>query len=204
MSSITESTFVDSRLRLIQAATEAFMKEGYRASVDSIAARAGVAKQTLYNHFPSKNDLFSEVARLASSSILVTLEDGSRDVRERLLSFAAAFSAKVLGEEGLAYYRVMIAETARFPDLAQAFFVKGPEQTASCLAEFLDRAMAAGSLRRDDPRFAAELLLSMLVGYERTRRLLAGPSATSHADGARIEQTVDCFLRAYAPERASR
>ena len=203
MSSITEIPFADCRLRLIQAATEAFMKEGYRASVDSIAARAGVAKQTLYNHFPSKDDLFSEVARLASSAILVTLEDGSRDVRERLLSFAAAFSKKVLGEEGLAGYRTMIAEAARFPDLAKAFFQKGPDQTANCLAAFLERAMAEGKLRRDDPRFAAELLLSMLVGYERTRRLLSGTSASSDADDARIEQTVDCFLRAYAPERTS-
>ena len=60
MSNPAESAVAETRNRLIQAAREAFMAEGYRASVEGIAARAGVAKQTLYNHFPSKDELFSE------------------------------------------------------------------------------------------------------------------------------------------------
>ena len=47
------------RERLILAASQALMEEGYRASVDRIAALAGVAKQTLYNHFTSKEELYT-------------------------------------------------------------------------------------------------------------------------------------------------
>ncbi|MDH5264591.1 MAG: TetR/AcrR family transcriptional regulator, partial [Betaproteobacteria bacterium] len=55
------------RERLVRAASEVFREEGYRASIDAIAARAGVARQTIYNHFASKEDLFRGVANLAAA-----------------------------------------------------------------------------------------------------------------------------------------
>jgi len=193
-----ENASADTRTRLVHAAREAFMKDGYRASVDGIAARAGVAKQTLYNHFPSKDDLFSEAAGLASAAIVVTLEGETGDLRASLLRFAATFRERVLGDEGLAMFRALTAETARFPALAQAFFAKGPDQTAARLADFLGNAMADGRLRRDDPRFAAEMLLGMLGGVEHFRRLCTAPRPDA-AEHTRIEQIVDAFLRAFAP-----
>ncbi|HUW51682.1 MAG TPA: TetR/AcrR family transcriptional regulator [Sulfuricella sp.] len=196
MSNPEDST--DTRTRLIQAAREAFMERGYRVSVDRIAARAGVAKQTLYNHFPSKDDLFSEAATLASAAIMVTLDGQTDDVRASLLRFAASFREKVLGDEGLAMFRALTAETTRFPALAQAFFAKGPDQTASRLADFLGRAMADGRLRQDDSRLAAEMLMGMLSGIEHVRRLCTAPPPEV-AENTRIAQIVDCFLRAYTP-----
>lgn len=200
MSHPADAFLTDSRRRLIEAATEAFMAEGYRASVDRIAARAGVAKQTLYNHFPCKGELFSEVAHIAATSILVTLDNKNGDVRECLLRFSLALTEKVLGDEGLAFFRTLVAEAGRFPDLAQAFYAKGPEQTVSRLAAYLEGTMAAGLLRRDDPRFAAEMLVGMLVGFERTRRLCGVAPLSPEAGRDRVERMVDGFLRAYAPE----
>lgn len=200
MSHPADAFLTDSRQRLIEAAAEAFMAEGYRASVDRIAARAGVAKQTLYNHFPGKDELFGEVAHMAASSILVALDDESDDVRECLLRFSLALTAKVLGGEGLALFRVLVAEAVRFPELAKAFYAKGPEQTVGRLSAYLEGAMAAGKLRRDDPRFAAEMLVGMLVGFERTRRLCGEAPLSPEAERLRVERMVDGFLRAFAPE----
>ncbi len=194
-----ESAVADTRNRLIQAAREAFMEEGYRASVDGIAARAGVAKQTLYNHFPSKDELFSESVGLVSAAIVVTLDGQTDDVRATLLRFGSAFRQKVHGAEGLALFRTLMAEAVRFPTLAQAFFAKGPEQTAARLADFLGRAMAAGRLRRDDPRFAAEMLVGMLHNIDHFRRLSSNILLPEALEESRIGQIVDCFLRAYAP-----
>ncbi|OIP17955.1 MAG: hypothetical protein AUK53_01605 [Betaproteobacteria bacterium CG2_30_59_46] len=198
MSSPAEAA-AETRNRLIQAAREAFMAEGYRASVDGIAARAGVAKQTLYNHFPSKDELFSESVGLVSAAIVVTLDGQTDDVRATLLRFGATFRQKVHGAEGLALFRTLMAEAARFPALAQAFFAKGPEQTAARLADFLGRAMAAGHLRQDDPRFAAEMLLGMFHNIDHFRRLSNNTPLPEALEKSRIGRIVDCFLRAYEP-----
>lgn len=201
MSAPADTFLTDSRQRLIEAAKEVFMEEGYRASMDRIAAHAGVARQTLYNHFPGKDDLFGEVVRQAAATILVTLEAGGKDVRLSLLAFAQAFCTRVLSREGLAFYRTIVGEAGRFPELAKAFFAKGPEQTANGLAAYLELAMIDGRLRRDDSRLAAELLLGMLSGFERTRRLCGAPATAQAAEAIRVTAIVDCFLRAYAPER---
>ena len=175
------------------------MAEGYRASVEGIAARAGVAKQTLYNHFPSKEELFSESVGLVSASIVVSLDGKTDDVRATLLKFCTAFRQKVHGVEGISMFRTLMAEAARFPSLAQAFFTKGPEQTATRLANFLDRAMTADQLRKDDPRFAAEMLLGLLNNIDHFRCLSGSTPLPEALENARIRQILDCFLRAYAP-----
>src|SRR5450759_5860110 len=112
-----EIAFADSHRRLIQAAADAFMKEGYRASMDRIAERAGVARQTVYNHFPSKKDLFSEVAHIAAEDILISLDGDGGDLRERLLGFAAALRQRVLCAEGLAMFRTLSAEAVSYTHL---------------------------------------------------------------------------------------
>lgn len=190
---------IDNRQRLIRAASEVFMEEGYRASIDRIAVRAGVARQTVYNHFPSKDDLFSEVANIAAGAILISLDGDGGDVRERLLRFGAALRQCVLGNEGLAMSRTLSAEAPRFPTLAQAFFDKGPGQTLRRLADFLARVMDEGALRRDDPLFAAEMLISMLDGFDRTRRMFGAAALPSDQEQNRVARIVDSFLRAYAP-----
>ena len=50
------------RMRIVDAAYESFWRLGYRrASVDSIAARAGLTKRTVYGYFRSKDDLLAAV-----------------------------------------------------------------------------------------------------------------------------------------------
>jgi len=197
MSELDDSSS-DCRSRLLQAATAAFLEEGYRVSVDRIAARAGVAKQTLYNYFPSKDDLFCEVIRQGTAAMLVALDGDHEPLRARLLRFAQAFRDCVLGDEAIAFFRTIAAEAPRFPKMTAAFYANGPEQTTQRLARVLEQAMADGELRRDEPLFAAKMLLAMLSECERTERLFSVVSATpaSEADTVRI---VDLFLRAYTP-----
>jgi len=196
----TEPAATESRQRLIRAAAEAFMEEGYRASIDRIAARAGVVRQTVYNHFASKDDLFSEVAHVAAGAILVSLDGDGGEIRERLLRFGEALRQQTIGDEGLAMFRTVSAEVPRFPALGQAFFDKGPGQTVRRLADFLARAMNEGTLRRDEPLFVAEMLFSMLAGFDRASRLFGAPLLPADQELDRVTRIVDCFLRAYAPE----
>jgi AcrR family transcriptional regulator len=188
----------DTRQRLLKAACDAFREEGYKVSIDRLAARAHVARQTLYNYFPSKDVLFAEAVRHIIQSVLVTLNrDG--DVRATLLAFSEAYRAKVLSAEGIAIFRTLTAEAPRFPALAKQFFRQGPQTTRKRLAEYLSRAMEQGWLKRDDPDFAAEMLTAMLADFDRLRGLMN--LQTDLLKSTKAAQVVDCFLRAFAPEK---
>ena len=189
----------DTRARILTAALSAFSERGYGASVDEIARLAGVVKQTLYHHFGSKEALFHEAIKGLAEELLISLEPPGTGLRENLLRFARLYRAKTLSVQGLALHRMMVAESARFPELSRAVFEAACSVAWSGLAQVLRRAMERGELRRDDPDFAAEMLISMLSGLERNRRLHGVAEGPAEGAAGRVEQIVDCFLRAFAP-----
>jgi TetR/AcrR family transcriptional repressor of mexJK operon len=190
--------------RCLAAAMEVFLEDGYRASMEKIAARAGVAKQTLYNNFPSKDTLFGDVIRFATRDVPLPLDTADGDVRGPLLKFAIAFRRLILSREGLGLHRIIVSEAPRFPELAKAFNKMGPEKVHNALVSFLEQAMERGLLRRDDPDFAADVLCNLLL-IDRNRRLCGCNSPSGQYDSAeKSERIVDCFLRAFSPDAPER
>ncbi len=187
---------VENRERVLRAATSSFLAHGYGSSVDDIARRAGVAKQTVYSHFPSKDALFKAVANDLAHSVLVELEGGS--LRATLVRFGIAYRERALGTQGIATFRTLLPEVPRFKAIARSMYSNTVGEMVRRLAEHLGAAMRAGELRRDDAELAAEMLLSMLAGVDRVKRLFCVESGVDH-DERRTARTVDCFLRAYAP-----
>ena len=187
---------VEHRERVLRAATDSFLARGYASSVDDIARRAGVAKQTVYSHFPSKDRLFREVARGLAMSVLVELEGG--DLRASLLRFGVAYRSRALGEQGIASFRTLVPEVPRFKSIAKSMYADTVGAMIERLAEYLGAAMRQGKLRRDDPRLAAEMLLSMLAGIDRVKRLFCVANGIEN-DARRTARIVDTFLRAYKP-----
>ena len=77
----TRDIHSDKRDNVCVAAIRVFIEDGYRASMDKIAAEAGVAKQTLYNQFGSKERLFADVIRQSVDTITLTLEEPGLNLR---------------------------------------------------------------------------------------------------------------------------
>jgi len=71
-------------------------------------------------------------------------------------------------------------------------------ETVRRLAAHLEAAMRAGRLRREEPEFAAELLLGMLTGQDRIKRLFC-VLQRADTDTRHTERVVDCFLKAFSP-----
>lgn len=193
----TNISITNSKNKILKAATEIFIEQGYGAPVETITDRAGVARQTFYNHFKDKEELFVEVVHLLSEGMLVPLKETNGDLRATLLAFTSAFRDKVFSESGLGLYRILICSRDKFPELVKGFLKKGSLFTATKLAEFLKSQMDNGIIRRDDPMFAAELLIGMLMAPEHHRRLMGMPSPSPKSSKERMEKVVDAFLRSY-------
>ena len=183
------------RERVLRAATSSFLARGYGSSIDDIARRAGVARQTVYQHFASKDELFKAVAGDLAKRVLVELEGGrdAEDARASLLRFALAYRKRALGAQGIATFRTLVPEVPRFRALARNMYASTAGEMVRRLADFLQQ-----KLNVPDPQFAAEMLLSMLTGQDRLKRLFAvSPGAESEA--ARTARIVDLFLKAHQP-----
>ena len=89
------------RARICAAAREVFLKEGYAAAtMEQIAARAGVRRSTLYNHFRDKNEILAAVSDDYLEGVLevIALLPGPRPSRRQIDRWLADFADFVLQE----------------------------------------------------------------------------------------------------------
>jgi TetR/AcrR family transcriptional regulator, mexJK operon transcriptional repressor len=179
------------RERVLRAATSSFLARGYGSSVDDIARRAGVAKQTVYQHFANKDELFKAVAGDLAKRVLVKLEGG--DVRQSLIRFAVEYRKRALGAQGIATFRTLVPEVPRFRAVARDMYANTAGEMVRRLAQFLKQKLDA-----PDPEFSAEMLMSMLAGVDRMKRLFAVPPGPE-SETARATRIVDVFLKAHQP-----
>ena len=95
--------------------------------------------------------------------------------------------------------QLLSAEATQFPEEARALYRDGCETLQHRLAEWLYMAMQRGQLRHDDPHYAAELLLGMIVGLDFERQRFAVPHRDSEDRRKHwAEFAVDAFLRAFS------
>ena len=156
---------------IAQAALECFAQRGYAAaSLDEIAARAGVTKGTLYLYFPNKEALFKEVVRQALVPRIAAFEESVRasdsavQQLERLIlawpEFAATPNLAVIP-------KLVISEAGNFPDLARFYFNEVIGRARRLVLGILRRGMARGEFRRTNANAAfftvvAPLLIAVL------------------------------------------
>lgn len=74
----------ETQARLLAAAEEVFVRDGYEAAqLDEIAARAGRSKGAVYTHFKSKEDLFLVLFEQRTRSFIERLVDSLRQCTSR-------------------------------------------------------------------------------------------------------------------------
>jgi TetR/AcrR family transcriptional repressor of mexJK operon len=198
---------------IAQAATAVFLRDGYAAaSMDEVAAVAGVSKQTVYKHFGSKEQLFLAVIHQAINgvldeflAVLATSFPDSEDLEGDLVRLGRILLTRVLDPELMAVRRLVIAEVGRFPQLGRAWYESGPGALAAALAESLRRLADRGELLIDDP-LAAASDFNWLVVSKSQNMILFGVADTFTA--AEIEEfvtsAVKVFLAAYRPSEHHR
>jgi AcrR family transcriptional regulator len=178
-------------LAILQATRELLVEDGVRGlTVEKVAARAGVAKTTIYRRWRDKDELALAVVLEMVEQVVMLPELGN--TRAELLAFVNA-AVEVLGSTLMG--RVMqglVSDLATDPELAQAFRDRVVSVRDAEVERLVQRGIARGDLRRDTDAGSAHELLIGPVYY---RLLLTGQPL----DRAFAKRTVDAVLRAFAP-----
>jgi AcrR family transcriptional regulator len=189
---------------ILEVAEEVFLEEGFgAASMSTIAARLGGSKGTLYNYFKSKDELFEAYVLRRCVMNLDAIYDLPADgdqVEETLMRLGRAYLQRVLAEQNLRHFRLIVAEAERSPEIGKAFYEAGPARGAERLAERIGQWAALGRLEVDDPMQAAHQFTGLCQNrYFKQRLCNAIPELTADQVEAEVAAAVKTFLRAYAP-----
>ena len=191
------------RAAILEAAKRLFSDLGFNgASMDQIAAGAGVSKLTVYSHFGDKEALFSAAVRAKCEELLpdgLFAEELKGPLREQLLAIANAFFALISSHEAISTQRMMMALGQADDPLRKLFWEAGPQRTQDAFATFLRSRIKAGELEIADVPCAARQFFALIKGDIHGRMVCGLCTLPPRNDvSAHIEATVDMFLRAYA------
>ncbi|NHB75881.1 TetR/AcrR family transcriptional regulator [Rhodobacter calidifons] len=185
---------------ILDAALKVFAAQGYTgASMDAVAAEAGVTKPTLYSYFPSKESLFQAMMLGKRDVMLDVFEHPSGDMVADLLVFAWAYADTVMRPEMLSLARLIIGEVQRFPEIGRAYQASGPDHLLRGIMRYLDSQRRAGRLAFDDAELAAQDLWGLILSAPRTQALYMPDALPDRATLHRyITNGLRVFLKAYS------
>ena len=186
---------------ILDAAVEVIGQRGLSAPMEAIAKRAGVSKQTVYNHYGSKAELVRALMARRVAMITAPLRDPSAidNPREALEAFARSMLETVVTPKSRAIMRVVIQGAGEMPDVAREVFEAGPRQTRRQLSLFLAEESRLGRLEVENPDQAAEFFAGMVLSHHQLRSLLGlPPEKTPDELAALAAEAAQRFMRAYA------
>ena len=190
------------RERILSAATELFLAEGYGStSIEAVAARARISKRTLYDRFEDKATLFAAAVHGVIAHIRppphVPLIEGA-SLSEMLHRLAQFILNAALAPQALALYRLVHAEAARFPQLARAVEGDaGNREAVMLIASLLARELPDSKLAAEDREFAASQFIFMVMTIPRRRAIGYGTPMTAAELDTWAGKVVRLFLDGY-------
>src|ERR1700761_7422518 len=198
MSAMTGSP-IDTRERIIQAASKLFYGEGIRAvSVDAVAEKAGLTKRTLYYHFRSKDDLVAAYLEARDQPNLALFKRWFDETNGKLPAKVQAIfshlarnaghpkwkgcgflrtSAELANLPGHPAIRIGAAHKKKFEAWLRAAFddagIEGAAQLARQILLLLDGSFAVVQLHRDPSYMetAGEAAFSLVEAALKTRAM---------------------------------
>jgi len=157
------------REQILAAAFEEFAINGYAATrLDDVARRAKIAKGTIFLHFHNKRILFRAVLRgfiqPLFSGFRAFLQEcsGTSEVLLRDL-LSRQYAEIVRNERACSILRLLIAESGKFPELAQMYYREIIAPGTSALGLVIDRGVASGEFQATGIRSFPQILAAPTV-----------------------------------------
>lgn len=156
------------RQAILDAALTVFAERGYEAArLDDMAAKAGVAKGTLYLYFKDKEALFEALVRGAVSPILGQASAAAAMPGMKAAAvldlFFTLFQKEVLGTNRKLLLRLIISEGPRFPALAEFYYREVVSQGLKLMRTVAQNAVASGEFTSDAAVRFPQLIVAPLL-----------------------------------------
>ncbi|MDD5224642.1 MAG: TetR/AcrR family transcriptional regulator [bacterium] len=185
--------------KIIAAAREEFIKQGFGASTMAIARRAGVSETLLFKRFGTKNAIFAKAMGFEDPPLWVkTLEglEGQGEVRENIKKISrmmTEFMMEVLP-------RVIMAWSARNRPPLKVMSQKNPmRRDLKILVAYFEKEMKNGRIRPGNPEIAARALIGSLNHLVFTK-IMGVKSCSPAGMDQQVEELVDLLWEGLEPD----
>jgi TetR/AcrR family transcriptional repressor of mexJK operon len=185
--------------RILDVAENAFLKQGYGdTSIAALSQELGIGNRTFYGRFANKEALFAAVvhrliARMRPENMdALTAATSLEDI---LLNLAMILMEAALAPDALALYRMMMAESSRFPELAGIMEKEGARAEA---VEYIAGILWADPRHKvplEQARFAGQQFLHLVLAEPQRRALGLGAPMNKAERKRWATQAVTLFLR---------
>ncbi len=191
-----DSSPIEKREQILQGAMQVFLTHGYAGtSMDRVAAIAGVSKQTIYSHFQDKEGLFTVLIERVTIDRLqgelgAEMLCGEPEVLLRRVAYA--FLERMSSEDYLNLLRVIVAESGRFPELAELYNRTVIQRGRQILASYFQ---AHPELNILDPEAMAHVFAGTLVSFCLAQEILHGKLISSLTGERVVNELIDLVLK---------
>lgn len=171
------------RAQLLAAAQEVFVEAGYHgAAMDAIADRAGVSKPVLYQHFPSKKDLYVALLDKHCDAVVALVRaalDSTTDNKQRVAAAVSAYF-EFFERDGAPFRLVFESDLTGEPEVRERI-----DRVGSDCAAAISQVIAADSGMADDE---ALLLAHAATGaaMNSARHWITSQGSLTRDDAARL------------------
>ena len=183
----------EKRASILRAARPIMLRDGLGGTtLDRVAAEGGIAKMTLYRHFPSKEALFEGLVTAMCEHLREGLEtatsaDIDQPAANRLADELSAFTSALIEPDALALYRLIVADGWRFPGLVRIFDQSGMRVIRQRIAELLE----TGGVPADRSRQVAAEVVALALGDAYQRAILG---IVEEGDGEAFARQIEAAV----------
>lgn len=190
------------REAILEAAVTCMIDAGFdNTSMDDIASKASVSKQTVYSHFQNKENLFSQAVTMVGARLLpFDLVDNPESIgmNKALTLIGKNFVQLVLGEESYNVLKMISADSSSSHRLAELFFEAGPKMCCQKVKNLLNHWTQKGKLEIKDADLAVWQFLSLLKGRPFFMRGIGLGGELEEEDlDQHVAQSIEAFLKIY-------
>lgn len=191
------------RAAIVDAALHLFAEKGFRGTTTrELAARVGVSEPVLYEHFPSKRDLYAAIIDAKSQEQLAFSAAPAAAAEQRDdRAFFTQLAENILGwhQQDPAFIRLLLFSGLEGHELKDIFFERKNDQFFGLVSRYIGTRISEGAFRQMDPLLATQAFLGM-VSHHALMKLMFNCVPGDAPNDVIVSEMVELFLHGMCRE----